>query len=356
MLCSLYLFKKATLLTSCITACPPNSPARSRLSSRPQKDTTDEEDRLSFPHDVSHFKNVCELPEAGSMHGLFLSPWGLSHTNTLVPTFTKSKLSSNQDLTMPSPDYSSEMTPIYKPYDESEDMPWDQKENRVYWMGAKTDGYFSDDRWRSSQRYRFIRDLNNGSKPISLLRQNIDSSSWEPYNATMKALSKYVDVKFSDRVQNHCSEAVCKEMEDPKEGLVTSNREPTGAPYGNKFAFDIDGHSYTERFRRLLYSHNTVFKMTIFHEWHDDFLVPWVHYVPVTLGMEELPETLRFFLETEKGQEIGKAIAEDGRRWAQEAWRLVDMKIALFRILLEYGRLWGPGRDITGECPWDRKR
>ncbi len=32
------------------------------------------------------------------------------------------------------------------------------------------------------------------------------------------------------------------------------------------------------------------------------------------------------------------------------------MKIALFRILLEYGRLWGRERDKTGECPLNRRR
>ncbi|KAL9137402.1 MAG: hypothetical protein Q9175_001387 [Cornicularia normoerica] len=123
-----------------------------------------------------------------------------------------------------------------------------------------------------------------------------------------------------------------------------------------RFAFDIDGDTYTERFRRYLQSRNTVVKMTIFQEWPDDFVVPWVHYVPITLGKKELPGTLRIFVETEKGQEIGEAIAEEGRKWVQEVWRSVDMKIALFMILLEYGRLWGPDRDKTGECLWDRKR
>ena len=84
--------------------------------------------------------------------------------------------------------------------------------------------------------------------------------------------------------------------------------------------------------------------------------MPWLHYVPVTLGMKELPETLRFFAETQRGQEIAKTIAEEGRSWVQKTWRPVDMKIALFRILLEYARLWGPERDNQGDCPWDRNR
>ena len=108
----------------------------------------------------------------------------------------------------------------------------------------------------------------------------------------MGALSKYIHVKFSD--VSHCSKKECDRIKDPAEGLAFTSREGMKASYSSKFAFDIDGTTYTERFQRLLQSHNTVFKMTIFQEWHDDFLVPWVHYVPVSLGMQELPETLRY--------------------------------------------------------------
>lgn len=310
-------------------------------------------ERLLFPQNITHIRDICELPEAGDTHGIFLSPNGACHTNTLVPVFSRMKLSTNQDLFMPATDYSSAMTWFYKPYNESEDMPWDQKENRLYWTGSTQDGFFKDDSWKTSHRFRFVRDFNNQSKPISLLRQNDDSGSWEPYPSSMKALSDYIHVKFSD--VHHCSDEVCEKIRAPSSGLAFTAKEGLPASYGSKFAFDIDGSSYTERFQRLLHSHNTVFKMTIFQEWWDDFLVPWVHYVPVTLGMRELPETLRFFVETRRGQEIGRDIAEEGRRWAGQTWRPVDMKIALFRILLEYARLWGPERDRTGECPWDRR-
>ena len=255
---------------------------------------------------------------------------------------------------MPATDYSSSMTYYYKPYNESEDIPWDRKENRLYWTGGTSDGNYRDSIWRTSHRFRLVKDLNNGSKPISLLWHNSESGSWEPYKSTMRELSKYVHVGFSG--VSHCSKEECDRMRDPKEGLAFTSHEGMNASYGSKFAFDIDGASYTERFQRLLQSHSTVFKMTIFQEWHDDFLVPWLHYVPVTLGMKELPETLRFFAETQRGQEIAKTIAEEGRSWVQQTWRPVDMKIALFRILLEYARLWGPERDNQGDCPWDRNR
>ena len=324
------------------------------MSSQPlQMNSTDGElEQLQFPTNVSSLKDMCEMPEIQDIHGLFLSPGAFWLTTTLVPIFSRTKISTSQDLTWPSIHYSK--TSTYKPYDEKEDMSWDQKHNRLYWVGGTTDGIWKDDRfWRRGQRYRLVRDLNNGSKPITLYQQNNDSGAWKAYRSTMSTLSKYIYVKFS--ALSHCQpDKLCDKIKDEKEGVAFTSQETYQDSYSSKFAFDVDGASYTERFQRLLHSHNTVFKTTIFQEWHDDFLIPWVHYVPVTLGMKELPETLRFFVETEKGQEIGKAIAEDGRSWAQQAWRPVDMKLAVFRILLEYARLWGPERDRTGECPWDR--
>ena len=336
-------------------SCPPGSPSRSGRSSLPLQNTTADEmlEQLLFPQDIAHTRNICELPEAGDTHGIFLSPGSAWHTNTLVPIFSRTKVSTNQDLLMPATDYTSEMTWFYKPYNESEDMPWDEKQNRLYWTGSSSDGFFTDDSWRTSHRFRFVRDLNNQSKPIPLLRKNEESGSWEPYASRMKALSEYIHVGFPDA--SHCSPEECDRMRDPAAGLAFTAHEGMPASYGSKFVLDIDGSSYTERFQRLLHSRGAVFKMTIFQEWHDDFLAPWVHYVPVTLGMRELPETLRFFVETAAGQEIGRAIAAEGRAWARRTWRPVDMKIALFRILLEYARLWGPERDRTGECPRDRR-
>lgn len=288
----LNILPKKRLTLNIHSSCPVGSPSRSGLSSQPLPKTTakDELEQLLFPKNITHIRNICELPKAGDTHGIFLSPGSIWHTNTLVPIFSRAKLSTNQDLMMPATDYSSSMTYYYKPYNESEDIPWDQKENRLYWTGGTTDGNFHDESWRNSHRFRLVKDLNNETKPISLLRQK--DGAWESHKSTMGALSKYIHVKFSG--VSHCSNEECDRIRDPAEGLAFTSHEDMKTSYGSKFAFDIDGTSYTERFQRLLQSHNTVFKMTIFQEWHDDFLVPWVHYVPVSLGMKELPETLRY--------------------------------------------------------------
>ena len=70
--------------------------------------------------------------------------------------------------------------------------------------------------------------------------------------------------------------------------------------------------------------------------------------------MKELPETLRFLADTPEGRRIANGITEAGRDWVGKAWRVVDMRIATFTVLLEYARLYGEGRDQTGECAWNR--
>ena len=86
----------------------------------------------------------------------------------------------------------------------------------------------------------------------------------------------------------------------------------------------------------------------MFQEWHDDRLIPWIHYVPISLKMTELPETLRFLAQTEKGQAIAKIIAEQRSEWALKVLRQEDLGLAVFRILLEYGRLYGEGEGSDG--------
>lgn len=121
----------------------------------------------------------------------------------------------------------------------------------------------------------------------------------------MEGLQRYYEhVVNKFNTLHHCKpDRLCEKIKDPEEGV----------------AFILHDETSQERFQRLMQSHNTVFKTTIFQKWHDEFLIPWVHYVPVTMGIKELPETSRFFVETKKRQEIGKAIAEDGRNCAQRA-------------------------------------
>lgn len=58
-------------------------------------------------------------------------------------------------------------------------------------------------------------------------------------------------------------EVICKEMKNPENGLVWKEQEPPTETYANQFVMDVDGHAFTERFRRFLGSRSLVFKMTM---------------------------------------------------------------------------------------------
>jgi len=117
-----------------------------------------------------------------------------------------------------------------------------------------------------------------------------------------------------------------------------TKEEPSNAAFDAKLVFDIDGNGLSGRYHMLLASQSLVLKQTMLREWHDDWLVPWAHYIPISLDMSELPETVRFLLSYE-GQDAAWQVAYQSRMWTKRVLREVDMQIAYWRILLEYGRL-----------------
>lgn len=245
-----------------IESCPLDSASRSRKSSE-SDESVNYRDGPLFILNITRAKDICEETDAASLHGFFTSPDGFVLTTSLVPIFTKSKASSFQDLLLPAVDYDAQLTEgTYKEYNPDEDMPWERKKNHLYWAGSTFDGYYQDSTWKNMQRVRFIKNMNNASLPVSLMRRDEKSKRWQAHNGTMESLSKYVDVKFT--VQEACDEAICKEMKDPENGLVWKEKEPPTEAYANQFVMDIDGHTFTERFRRLLSSRSLVFKMTMF--------------------------------------------------------------------------------------------
>ena len=244
-----------------IESCPLDSASRSRKASEPDG-SADYSDGPLFIQNITRAKDVCEETDAASMHGLFTSPDGFVLTNSLVPVFSRSKASSFQDLLLPAVDYDTRLTEgFYKEYNLDEDMPWEKKKSRLYWAGSSFDGYYQDSNWKNMQRVRFVKEMNNASRLVSLMRQDEKSGHWEAHNDTMGSLSKYVDVKFT--VQEMCDDLICKEMKDPKNGLVWKEKEPPTKAYANRFVMDVEGHAFTERFRRFLSSKSLVFKMTM---------------------------------------------------------------------------------------------
>ena len=75
--------------------------------------------------------------------------------------------------------------------------------------------------------------------------------------------------------------------------------------------------------------------MAVFREWHEEWIKPWVHYIPLSLRGEEGLEAVRYFSGEEEGKSQGVRMAEAARDWAKKALRNDDFEVWFFRLLLE---------------------
>ena len=88
--------------------------------------------------------------------------------------------------------------------------------------------------------------------------------------------------------------------------------------------------------------------MAIFREWHEEWIKPWAHYVPLSLKADEYAEAVRYFDREDAGKAIAQRVANEGREWAKKVLRHEDYEAWFFRLLLEYGRLVDDNRENIG--------
>ena len=329
-----------------IKSCAPSSPARANedeLSNNehfqalphPSNTTALAPPTLRFINNAPAVKDICLNPSVQAQHGTLVSPDTMLFSQSLLPIFSRNKFSSFSDVLVPTPFYAQ-----FPPNDEG-DVSWDKKVNDLYWAGTTTGGYHHEGSWKFTQRFRFVSLLNDGSRPITLLRQ-LPSKAMETYQATVKQISERLDAKFTK--QKLCAEDDCAAQKaDPT--LRWGDPDSPTAYKSHRLVIDIDGQGSTDRFYKLLASGSTVLKQTLCEEWHDERLVPWVHYVPISMHMEELPEVIRWLTEEESGRELAKKIADGGRAWWRQGLRNVDMNLYMFRLLLEWARVVDEKRD-----------
>lgn len=139
-----------------------------------------------------------------------------------------------------------------------------------------------------------------------------------------------------------CQTRYCRQQ---KAAFATKHRTHKDALLHSRLVFDIDGNGVSGRYYKLLASRSTPLKQTLFREWHDERLVPWVHYVPVSHGMEEVPELVFYLTSTKSGRRRAKEVAEAGREWFGRAFRDVDVSVYLYRLMLELARLQDVERE-----------
>lgn len=321
-------------------ACALDSPARIGRA-----DTGDK--TLKFVSNTTENLDVCKSASLHNLHGLLSSPESMDITHNLVPVFSQAKPSIFNDILMPSLYYGAKMD--QHSYKEEEDPAWSSKGNVAYWSGSATGGHATGENWQRLHRQRLVLALTSQPETPAMLMNETSRGKWTSYAAPRSGLASLFRVKITGTGQCEMEACVAEEqafgVQKYYEGEVNPNQDSREVAYQSKYVLDLDGNSFSGRFYRLLKSKSAVIKQTALKEWHDGLLVPWVHFIPLSMEADEVWEMMRFLIHDPKGREIGERIANESRSWANITLRKIDLQLAFTRLLMEYGRLLSDNRD-----------
>ncbi|KAH2166703.1 hypothetical protein KXW37_005263 [Aspergillus fumigatus] len=293
------------------TVTKPCSSADRKKADRPKVQTFG----LPFVTDHHSAIDLCRHPEYRDSHGLLISPTSFPLIEGLVPILATGSLSTMGDILYPNPAY---LEPEFE-YVAAKDGSWDSKHNNLYWAGSTTGAFAVKNDWQSFHRERFVKLAQNlGNGLHSYLREgkgvvNLVKSSF--------LNSRLFDVAFTRILQ--CETRYCRDQRALFRIRSWADRDEA---LRSRLVFDIDGNGISGRYYKLLASKSAPLKQTLLREWHDDRLLPWVHYIPVSQSMTELPEMVMYFT-SEAGQKCAQEIAEQGQDWFSKAIRKEDMTI-----------------------------
>lgn len=353
--------------------CPPDSPARkAELMTDFSRSPS-----ISMQHAAAHsYKGyvsnytlstlICHQPDLQSLHGALINPLTVSATRKLFPMFGGSKFAINNEILLPAPMYWNNEERFSGGDDHG--GPWSEKVNKVIWRGVATGGKNKPHNWKGFQRHRFIAMI-NGTK----VRR---AETWEEFPVNWEMPSQSYDLKamrrghLGDWLDSFSDAAFVDLMcEEPEEGATCfyTNDQfkialgmPMAEQFANKYLPDIDGNSFSGRYRGFLLSTSLPIKSTLFREWHDSRLVAWKHFVPMDNRYMDFYGIMEYFLGYQgfgdqdaenrvQGRDEGaRRIAMAGQEWANKVLRREDMQVYVLRLLLEYARVSDDKREKLG--------
>lgn len=294
----------------------------------------------------------CNQPHVRQLHGSFVEPVSISSTDELIPLFGGCKLAMNNEIILPGAMYLSD-SERYSGGD-THGPDWERKRNGVVWRGVDSGGRARESNWHHLQRHRLVQMLNGTT--VSQMEESgernpsFDLPPKNIYPSQVRArhelgfwLTGFADAGFIDI----CSGSPDCGFLSPYMKKVA--KVPMKEQYEYKFLPDIDGNSYSARFRGFLLSTSLPLKASIYTEWHDDRLTPWVHFVPLDNTMQDLYPALEYFADgSGPGDKAARYIAEEGKTWAEKVLRREDMRLYVWRLLLEWARVCDEKRDTLG--------
>ncbi|KAL5497772.1 hypothetical protein ACEPAH_2703 [Sanghuangporus vaninii] len=352
-------------------------------------------DTLKFAENVDDKYDFCENPSQHYIQGHFFSDWRT--ISVLYPVFSPAKTQGYADIRIPS-HYYHQATPAYtygwdtiflrgKATDDME-IAWEDKKDIIFWRGATTGGGNTPSGFAAQyQRHRFVRMANSQSNEnwtIAFPSPESESTYTTASVPLSKLNSEMMDVAFVRLLGG-------ENYPGGRAALRKAHRFDKAVPLGEhwkyKYLVDVDGMGYSGRFLAFLASDSVPMKSTVYQEYFSDWLQPWLHYIPLSQTYEEIYNIYTFFsgatpsmLEAvnassssndvivgvsgvptprdrrDDGERRLRRIARAGKHWKNTIGRPVDMEIYIYRLALEWARLWADDREamsfkIEGDIP-----
>lgn len=343
-------------------ACPPGSPARN-----PEITTADAAKLYMTPLEtfVSNFNLSTDLCTVGpsilDQHGFLYASSSTVASQHLFPVFSECKTNVNNDILFPANMYMLK-DPRYI-YDSTYDYDWEDKKDILVWRGVTSGGVQHSDDWQTMHRQRLVR-LTNGTEmmtrgDVPILTQTVNQQYQTSHFNASSFAQEHFDVGLTDTWG-------CIPDCGFYDGIFSiKDPIPLNEQFKDKYLIDVDGHSFSGRWRAFLFSKSLGIKATIFREWHDSRLFAWRHFIPLDNQYNELYSLMTYFigngspsLHDSKNEEDAtyvpshdfeaKMIATQAQTWAQHVLRDEDIEIYTLRLLLEYARLLDDNRDDIG--------
>ncbi|KAL7941604.1 glycosyltransferase family 90 protein [Trichoderma barbatum] len=339
--------------------CGPDTPAHGvkQLSefTEPASFPTDWNPSYSYKGFVRNWTEAmdpCLQPHLRQLHGTFVRPVSLSSTEELIPLFGGSKLLANNEILIPGAMYL--VNDEFYAGGEDHGVPWKKKKDGVVWRGEPSGGHAGEDKWQHFHRHRLIQML-NGTTVSHMESTNERSPSFEMPSRRLYNSKHLSEGRVGAWLKEHANTGFVNLCPPDVCGFFVPyyhevERVPMKEQYGYKFLPDVDGNSFSARYRGFLRSTSMPLKSTIYAEWHDDRLIPWMHFAPLDNTFQDLYSVLNFFADGPggKGDEAAQFIAETGQAWAEQVLRREDMALYVWRLLLEWARICDENREKLG--------
>ena len=344
-------------------ACPPDAPSRNvsvlpsfadaiEYPAKPMAYTY-----KGFVRNFTASQDPCQQPHLRGMHGTFIESVSMSTSHELFPMFAGCKLPQNNEILIPGA--------MYLTKDEfysggsNHGGAWAEKKDGMVWRGAASGGRNKADNWWHFHRHRWVQ-MMNGTTVSALERgetarapsfrlpaADVYGLSEQRQSKLGEWMSTVADVGFVDLEcfpgEKHADGSKVKECAYTSPVMAVAGTVKMRQQYGYKFLPDVDGNSYSARWLGFLRSTSTPLKATIYAEWHDDRLVPWVHFVPFDSSYMDVYALMDYFLHGHDAE--AQRIADESRVWADTVLREEDMILYVWRLLLEYARVVDDKRD-----------